>query len=141
MTQTLGQLGLQLSSEKTQITTYGKGYSFLGFVLSSRSRRMRLKSVKKFQEKARGLTQRHHNLEASVIEKLNRVIRGTAQYFATEWATTRRQFRELDKWVRMRLRAMGRKRKRVTDNYRFPNRRFAKLGLLNLGSFCVNKDQ
>jgi hypothetical protein len=36
--QTLSQLGLALSAEKTRITTYGKGYSFLGFVLSRRSR-------------------------------------------------------------------------------------------------------
>jgi hypothetical protein len=40
VSQTLHKLGLQLSPEKTKITTYGKGYSFLGFVLSSRSRRM-----------------------------------------------------------------------------------------------------
>src|SRR5712692_1898985 len=44
VTQTLTDLGLSLSAEKTRITTYGMGYSFLGFVLSSRSRRMREKS-------------------------------------------------------------------------------------------------
>ena len=38
VTQTLTDLGLSLSAEKTRITTYGMGYSFLGFVLSSRSR-------------------------------------------------------------------------------------------------------
>jgi len=38
-------LGLELSQEKTIITTYGKGYDFLGFRLSSRSRRMRAKSM------------------------------------------------------------------------------------------------
>jgi retron-type reverse transcriptase len=32
------ELGLSLSPEKTMITTYGKGYEFLGFYLSSRSR-------------------------------------------------------------------------------------------------------
>jgi hypothetical protein len=37
-------LGLTLSPEKTHITTYGKGYEFLGFVLKSRSRRPRDKS-------------------------------------------------------------------------------------------------
>ncbi len=31
VTQMLQRLGLQLSPEKTQIKTYGKGYSFLGF--------------------------------------------------------------------------------------------------------------
>src|ERR1700676_1053554 len=32
-----GELGLKLSPEKTKTTTYGKGYDFLGFHLSSRS--------------------------------------------------------------------------------------------------------
>jgi group II intron reverse transcriptase/maturase len=136
VSQTLQQLGLQLSSEKTRITTYGKGYSFLGFVLSSRSRRMRSKSVQKLQDKVRVLTTRHHNLDAAVIEKLNRVIRGTAQYFAPRWATTRRQMGRLDSWIRMRLRALKSKRKRETDNYRLPNRKLAQLGLMSLSQFC-----
>jgi group II intron reverse transcriptase/maturase len=41
VTHTLSELGLSLSAEKTRITTYRQGYSFLGFVLSRRSRRMR----------------------------------------------------------------------------------------------------
>lgn len=136
VTQTLHELGLQLSPEKTKITSYGKGYSFLGFVVSSRSRRMRPKSVQKFQDKVRVLTTRHHNLDAAVIEKLNRVIRGTAQYFAPRWATTRRQMGRLDSWIRMRLRALKSKRKRETDNYRIPNRKLAQLGLMSLTQFC-----
>jgi RNA-directed DNA polymerase len=134
--QTLAQLGLQLSAEKTQITTFGKGYSFLGFVLSSRSRRMRPKSVKKLQDKVRELTIRHHNLDAAVIEKLNQVIRGTALYFAPRWATTRWQLRRLDSWIRMRVRAMWRKRKKRTDNYRLMNAKLRHLGLLSLEGFC-----
>src|SRR2546425_9277119 len=54
--QTLDNLGLKLSPDKTRITTYKGGYSFLGFVLSRRSRRMRPKSVKKFEDKVRALT-------------------------------------------------------------------------------------
>jgi RNA-directed DNA polymerase len=41
-------LGLTLSAEKTRLTTYGKGYSFLGFVLSAHSRNLRPKSLRKF---------------------------------------------------------------------------------------------
>jgi group II intron reverse transcriptase/maturase len=134
--QVLGELGLTLSPDKTHITTYGKGYSFLGFVISSRSKRIRPKSEKKFQDKVRELTQRHQNFDASVLVKLNQVIRGTAQYFCTRWATHRDILRRLDSWVRMRLRAMWKKVKRLTDNYRLPNQRFAQLGLLSLESFC-----
>jgi len=133
---TLEQLGLKLSPDKTKITTFGKGYSFLGFVLSSRSRRMRPKSVKKLQDKVRLLSQRHFNLDALLIVKLNQVIRGTAQYFATPWSTNRHLFRTLDSWIRMRLRAIITRHKCYNDNWRLPIARFAKLGLLSLESFC-----
>jgi group II intron reverse transcriptase/maturase len=136
--QVLAQLGLKLSAEKTKITTYGKGYSFLGFVLSSRSKRIRPKSVKKLEDKVRELTVRHHNLDAKAIEKLNQVIRGTALYFTPWWATTRWQLRRLDSWIRMRVRAMWRKRKKRTDNYRLVNAKLAQLGLISLESFCWN---
>ena len=134
--QSLEKLGLSLSPDKTRITTFKGGYSFLGFELSRRSRRMRDKSVKKFQDKVRQLTTRHHNLDATVIEKLNPVIRGTALYFTPPWATTRRQLSRMDGWLRMRLRAMWSKRKRITDNYRLHNKKLAQLGLLSLSSFC-----
>ncbi len=76
----LEDLGLALSPEKTRITTYGKGYEFLGFFLSSRSRRMRDKSVQRFKTKVRELTIRKRNLDRDAIRKLNRVVRGTANY-------------------------------------------------------------
>ena len=136
VSQILGQLGLTLSAEKTRVTTYGKGYSFLGFVLSSRSRRMRPKSVQKFQDKIRDITRRSHNLEASVIMKLNQVIRGTAQYFATRWFTGRDTLRELDCWIRRRVRCMKYKRFSYHHNRRFRLKQFERLGLLRLESYC-----
>jgi len=135
------ELGLSLSPEKTAITTYGKGYEFLGFYLSSRSRRMRDKSVQKFKVKIRELTVRKHNLNAEVIKKLNRVIRGTANYFATGFSTGRWQFQKLDSWIRMRLRCMKVKRKNYNDNRRLRLRFFRrKLGLLTLEEFCTYRD-
>jgi hypothetical protein len=93
------RLKLHLSPEKTKVTSYGKGYSFLGFVLSSRSRRMRPKSVKKFKDKIRELTCRKHNLDKAQVDQLNRVIRGTARYFATGFFTGRTAFNRLDCWI------------------------------------------
>lgn len=136
VTRILAQLGLQLSAEKTRITTYGKGYSFLGFVISSRSKNMRPKSQDKFRDKVRDLTRRSHNLEASVIEELNRVIRGTANYFAPRWATSRWVFRKLDSWIRRRLRCMRFKYFSYHHNRRMRLKQFARLGLLSLESFC-----
>jgi group II intron reverse transcriptase/maturase len=136
VTQTLHELGLTLSAEKTRITTYGQGYSFLGFVLSSRSRRMREKSKRKFHDKVQALTVRSRNLDAQVIAKLNQVIRGTAHYFATRWFTGRFVFRKLDGWIRRRLRCMKFKRFSFHDNHRLPCQKLERLGLLSLESFC-----
>ena len=77
---------------------------------------MREKSVQKFKAKVRELTVRKCNLDAEAIEKLNRVIRGTANYFATEFSTCRWMFQKLDSWLRMRLRCMKLKRKNYNDN-------------------------
>jgi RNA-directed DNA polymerase len=137
----LGELGLQLSPEKTKVTTFGKGYEFLGFVLSSRSRRMREKSVQKFKAKVRDLTVRKCNLDAEAITKLNRVIRGTANYFATGFSTCRWTFQKLDSWVRMRLRCMKLKRKNYNDNKKLRAGFFRrKLSLLTLEEFCTYRD-
>jgi len=135
------ELGLSLSPEKTKITTHGKGYDFLGFHLSSRSRRMRDKSVLKFQAKIRELTERHQNLDQEVITKLNQVIRGTANFFATAFSTCRWKFQKLDSWIRMRLRAMKLKRKNYNDNHKLRVGYFRhKLGLLTLEEFCTYRD-
>ena len=137
----ISKLGLQLSEEKTEITTYGKGYEFLGFVLSSRSRRMREKSVQKFKAKIRLLTVRKHNLDAEVIVKLNAVIRGTANYFATGFSTCRWSFQKFDSWIRMRIRSMKLKRKNYNDNKRLRMGYFQrKLRLLTLEEFCLSQD-
>jgi group II intron reverse transcriptase/maturase len=134
-------LGLSLSPEKTKITTYGKGYEFLGFFLSSRSRRMRDKSVQKFKAKVRELTVRKHNLDQKAIEKLNRVIRGTAQYFGTRFSTNRWNFQKLDSWIRMRLRSMKLNRKNYNDNRKLRVGYFRrKLGLLTMEEFCTYLD-
>jgi group II intron reverse transcriptase/maturase len=133
---TLANLGLSLSAEKTRITTYEKGYAFLGFELSSRSRRMRDKSERRFREKIGELTVRSRNLDAEVIVKLNQVIRGTAEYFATRWFTGRHRFRELDSLIRRRVRCMKFKRFSYHDNRRLRRPQFRKLGLLSLEDFC-----
>jgi RNA-directed DNA polymerase len=128
----LTSLGLTLSPEKTKTTRFREGFAFLGFDISSWSIAMRPKSVEKFKDKVRELTPRHHNLDAWVIEKLNRVIRGTANYFATTFADVSDCFRGLDRWIRMRLRCMKYKRKSRADNGRIRLERFRRLGLLFL---------
>ena len=134
----LTELGLKLSPEKTKIASYGKGYEFLGFRLSSKSRTMRPKSQEKLKMKIREITRRCNNLDAEVIKRLNQVIRGTANYFATDFSTCIKLFQKLDKWIRMRVRCMKYKRKLTTDNARLRLGTFErKLGLLKMLDFTA----
>jgi len=136
VTHVMTELGLSLSLQKTKIASYGMGYDFLGFHLSSQSRTMRTKSLEKFKTKIRELTRRCNNLDSLVIEKLNQVIRGTANYFATKFSTCVKLYQKLDKWIRMRVRYMKFKRKVIFDRYRLKLRHFDnKLGLLRLLDF------
>lgn len=129
------RLGLTLSPEKTKITRFQDGFTFLGFEISSWTIRMRVKSVENFKTKVRELTRRSHNLDAEAIEKLNRVIRGTANYFATPWSNCGDTFRSLDRWIRMRLRCMKVKRKTKMENFRIRLKHLRNMGLLSLSSF------
>ena len=134
----LDRLGLALSPEKTKITTYGKGYSFLGFHISARSKRMRPKSLEKFKDNVRALTVRSHNFEPDMIASLNALIRGVGLYFATSFATGRDRFRQLDSWIRMRMRAQKFKRKRRNDNRKIRVRTFTeRYGLLTLEELFI----
>jgi len=130
--QKLTTLGLALSPEKTKMTTFRKGFAFLGFDIAAWSVKMRPKSVEKFKDKIRELTPRHQNLDAKVIKKINQVVRGTANYFDTAFSQCRNLFRTLDRWIRMRIRCMKFKRKRKTDNWRVRVKHLRNQGLLCL---------
>ena len=94
---------------------------------------MRSKSVEKFKTKIRELTPRHHNLDRNVVRKVNAVVRGTANYFATPFSSTGDLFRTLDRWIRMRIRCMKFKRKSALDNWRLRLKHLRNQGLLFLG--------
>ena len=128
----LTRLGLELSSEKTKQTRFREGFAFLGFTISSWSVGMRPKSVEKFKTNIREVTVRHRNLDREVIRKVNQVVRGTANYFATAFSSVRSLFRSLDRWIRMRIRCMKYKCKRITDNWRLTRKHLANMGLVNL---------
>jgi len=131
----LTDLGLTLSPEKTKVTTFSGGFTFLGFDLHYRACCMRQKSVEKFKERIRELTVRSHNLDAQVLTRINAVIRGVARYFATPFSTVTAQFKRLDQWTRVRLRSMKLKRKSEFDNQRLLNKHLRQLGLISLSDF------
>jgi group II intron reverse transcriptase/maturase len=132
VTQHLAQVGLTLSAEKTKLTQFRDGFAFLGFAISSWTVTMRPKSVEKFKTKIRELTPRHHNLDQQVVKKVNAVVRGTANYFATSFSSIADRFRGLDRWIRMRIRAMKYKRKSRADNWRLRRKHLNHLGFVFL---------
>jgi RNA-directed DNA polymerase len=127
----LNGMELETSPEKTKISHFSKGFDFLGFSIKSRSIQMRTKSKEKFKNKVREITTRSHNLDKKVIEKLNRVIRGTVNYFSTSFSTMSVTFFKLDRWIRKRIRCMKNKRIWLTDNWRCTIKHIEKMGLLS----------
>jgi RNA-directed DNA polymerase len=128
----LAELGLELSEEKTRITSFTEGFDFLGFHLTQRHLVMKDKAVERFKAKGRMLTIRSHNLDKEVVERLNALVRGTANYFGWPAASTRAQFLRLDRFVRKRIRCMKKKRIWRSDNFRIPNKLIKRWGLLSL---------
>ena len=126
------KLQLKLAPEKTKITSFKKGFEFLGFFFSSNGASMRTKSVEKLKEKIKKLTVRSHNLSDETIRNINRVTRVIANYYLTDFSTVKTQFFKLDVRIRKRLRCMKKKRISGNDNRRIPNRFFERKGLLSL---------
>lgn len=135
----LADLGLECSPEKTKISKMSEGFQFLGFDISSQVVTMRQKSREKFEDKIRETTTRSHNLDAKVIEKLNQVIRGTVNYFYTEFANGKSYFQKVDRWIRERIRWMKYKSKSQTHHVRLRNKQIARRGLKSCLTVCQYK--
>ena len=126
----LAEMELEINQEKTKICHFSEGFDFLGFTIKSRSVQIRAKSMEKFKNSIRDITTRSHNLDKEVIEKLNRVIRGTVNYFGTKFSTMNTLFFKLDRWIRKRIRCMKFKRISKADNWRWNIKHIGKMGLL-----------
>ena len=133
------ELGLSLNPDKTHITTFGKGIDFLGYYVSAFTIRMSGKAEERFKMKIRNATVRSHNLDADVVVKVNRIIRGTVNYFYTSFTTSLGQFNRLDRWIRRRIRCMKYKRISPTDHPRLENRHIRRLGFLTCRELCLAK--
>jgi RNA-directed DNA polymerase len=145
--------GISLHPEKTRIVNMnepGAGFDFLGYHFEHTrqgklGRWPRRKSMAKLKDRIRGLTHRANgrSLEETVT-RINRVTRGWYGYFkhSNRWT-----FRELDGWIRGRLRAILRKRahlqgrSRGRDHQRWTNTFFAKHGYFSLYDAYVEARQ
>ena len=132
--------GLRLHPEKTRVGNcmdYGQGFDFLGYRFEAGRRWVRPKSRMALRDKIREKTgrTRSDSLE-TIISELNPILKGWFGYFQQAHRTT---FRDVDGFVRRRLRAILRKREKrpgfgrtCRDHHRWPNAFFAEHGLFTL---------
>jgi RNA-directed DNA polymerase len=130
--------GLQLHPAKTRIVdaTQPGGFDFLGYHFEQGKCWPRRKSLDKLKDTVRAQTRRTHGQSLPVIiTKLNRTLQGWFGYFQHSRPRT---FSMLDRWLRMRLRSILRKRQgksgvgRGADHQRWPNAFFTECGLFSL---------
>jgi len=144
----MGQAALTLHPEKTRVgemTEPGRHFDFLGYRFwrargGGIKKLVRPKSKKKLRATIKPQTRRTNgeSMEA-IVAKLKPVLRGWYGYFKHAHADV---LREIDGWVRGRLRGILRKRRggkgrgRGSDHYRWRKRYFDTLGL-----FCLEAAQ
>ena len=134
--------GLTLHPTKTRIVDVRQdGFDFLGYHFAtvrdgSIRHWPRKKSLAKLKDTLRKKTLRTNGNSLKVIIQLvNQSLVGWFGYFQHSYYTT---YPPLDKWIRMRLRSILRKRQgrrgrgRGNDHVTWPNAYFAKHGLFNL---------
>jgi len=141
------EAGLQLHPVKTRIVdaTQRGGFDFLGYHFERNMKWPREKSLKKFKDAIRAKTRRANgNSLQTIIEDVNRSVAGWFEYFKHSHHTI---FALLDKWIRMRLRSILRKRLghkgrgRGGDHQRWTNAFFSEQGLFSLVTAHVSACQ
>lgn len=114
------KLFLKVNQEKSQVA-YVRNIKFLGYgfyVYKGKGRiRVHHKSVQKLKDKIRGITGRSNGMSIEHRkERLNQVIRGWVNYF--KLADMKSLTKELDEWVRSRIRMLTWKRwKRIKTRF------------------------
>jgi RNA-directed DNA polymerase len=134
----VAQAGLQLHPSKTKLVhAEQEGFDFLGYHFHGSAKRWpRQKSRNKLYDNLRSKTRRKEGRSLSVIiADVNRTLVGWFGYFKH---CLRHSLSTIDKWVRMRLRSLLRRRRglrgrgRGDDHHRWPNAYFATQGLFSL---------
>lgn len=130
--------GLTLHPTKTRIVdALTESFAFLGYEFRGEKHWPRDKSLQKLKDSLRAKTKRTsgESLQCTV-GKVNRTLRGWFEYF--QHSSYANVFRDLDGWLRGRLRSILRRRRglrgrgRGLDHQRWPTSYFADLGLFSL---------
>lgn len=137
--QWVAENGLTLHPTKTKIVDAGtEGFDFLGYHFRGKLRLPRKKSLTKLKDAVREQTKRTNGHDLLfVCARLSCRLQGWFTYFRhCHWSV----FRDLDGWIRGRLRSILRKRgkrrgrARGTDHQRWPNAYFDEHGLYSLNA-------
>jgi RNA-directed DNA polymerase len=97
-------LGLPVNRDKSQVARV-KDVEFLGFEILRGQIRISTKARKRFKDQVRRLTPRNNGQSMyQIIHDLNEYLRGWMGYYRIQ--ECRRVFRELDEFIRSRLRSM-----------------------------------
>ncbi len=98
------ELKLTVNQKKTHIVHSMEGVKFLGVKIYTEHTTIQAKKIQVFKDKVRGVTRRNSPINLQqVIEDLNPVLRGFANYFRI--ADCKWIFLRLSQWIRRRLRA------------------------------------
>lgn len=132
--------GLTLHPTKTRIVdSRTDSFGFLGYDFRGVKHWPRKKSLQKLKATLRPKTQRTNGTSMQcIVVQVNQTLRGWFAYF--QHSSYRTTFKDLDGWIRMRLRSILRKRHglrgrgRGRDHQRWNNNYFAKLGLFSLST-------
>ena len=122
---------------ETRVVHFDQGFEFLGFKFYRKYTRPREKSLQNFKDKVRNATRRQQGNNLNfVIGNLNPIVRGWGNYYKK--SNIKALFRDLDRWIRMRLRAFIEKKKAIShQNRRIPNKWLEKQGLVSLSSLIT----
>lgn len=99
-----GNLALPVNKEKSEVAKI-KDVPFLGFQILRGKIRVSDQARIKFKDRVRELTRRNNPLSThETIQDLNEYLRGWASYYRVQ--EFRRIFKDLDAWIRSRVRSM-----------------------------------
>jgi len=99
------ELGLTVHPDKSRVVNVRDGFEFLGYLFKASDRRPKDKAIDELKDAVRQVTSRNQTTTIqAVIARLNPVLRGWGNYFCH--GRVRKRFREIDEWIRRRLRAV-----------------------------------
>ncbi|MBI1314780.1 group II intron reverse transcriptase/maturase [bacterium] len=137
----VGDHGLTLHPTKTQIVDSRTGsFAFLGYEFRGTQHWPRKKSLTALKDTLRRKTRRTSGDSLLwIIADVNQTLRGWFHYF--QHSTRSSVYRDLDSWLRMRLRSLLRRRsggrgvaRDQRASFTWPNTYFAKRGLFSLAT-------